>query len=138
MSQTLWIHQISEDMRHPGRWLPQQVNLLTAGYTTCNVKDYKGGGDDSVELEVFGGKRDVADMAMAVVDVMLMFLKGMMIHLYALFSLYYIDWLFSHPGSPFALSDFLPFTNFIRTVSLQLNLADVDSLTLSQIHFPSI
>ena len=34
---------------------------------------------------MFGSKRDVADMAMAVVGVMLMFLKGIMINLYALF-----------------------------------------------------
>ena len=90
-------------------------------------------------LEVFGSNRDVADMAMAVVGVMLIFLKGMMINLYALFSSFYnFNWLFSNPRSPLALSDFLPFTHFIGLVSLPLNLADVDSLTLLQIRFPSI
>ena len=87
---------------------------------------------------MFGGKRDVAEMAMAVADVMLMFLKGMMINLYALFSLYNFNWLFSNPRSPLALSNFLPFTNFIGPVFLPLNLADVNSLTLLQIRFPSI
>ena len=29
---TLWIHQISEAMRHPRRWFGKRVKLLTMGY----------------------------------------------------------------------------------------------------------
>ena len=34
---TLWIHQISEDMRHPGRRFHHRVKLPTVGYTAWNV-----------------------------------------------------------------------------------------------------
>ena len=35
--QTLWIPQISEDMRCPGRSFGSIVKLLTEGYTGCGV-----------------------------------------------------------------------------------------------------
>ena len=37
-SHALWIHQILEDIRRPGRRFHRRVKLLTVGYTTSSVK----------------------------------------------------------------------------------------------------
>ena len=42
VSHTLWIRQISGDMRCPGRRFHHQAKLLTTGYTACSVNGVLG------------------------------------------------------------------------------------------------